>query len=341
MNYREDLLYTQEQRQTYLDGIEKLIDQRQQEAAKERAEYVKNIFTDPEKYRQDFRRMLGWPLVDHDEQKEREVPAVRSVKLADEDGYSIYRMTFDVLDGIEMTGLYFEMHGEGKKPLVLVQHGGSGTPEAASGVYGSTSNYNDMTQRVIANGVHAFAPQLLLWKVEKYGIPYDRKEIDARLKRVGSSITAIEIYALIKILNYFEAQDNVLNFGMVGLSYGGFYTLYLSAIDTRIKAAFSCSFFNSRDCYPYADWTWLRSAQTFDDAEIACLVYPRKLNIEIGERDNLFAVESGKKSFERLCELCADVGTEWVRFDTFDGVHEFALDDTSIMAVTEHLFANK
>ena len=177
--------------------------------------------------------------------------------------------------------------------------------------------------------------------MEKYGIPYDRKEIDARLKRVGSSITAIEIYALIRILNYFEAQDNVLNFGMVGLSYGGFYTLFLSALDTRIKAAFSCSFFNSRDSYPWSDWTWWRSAHTFDDAEIACLVYPRKLNIEIGDRDNLFDVESGKKSFERLRELCADVGTDWVRFDTFDGVHEFALDDTSIKAVTEHLFADK
>lgn len=340
MNYREDLLYTQEQRQAYLDGIEKLIDQRQQDAAKERAEYVKNIFTDPDKYRGDFRKMLGWPLVDHNEQEEREAPTPRSVKLADEDGYSIYRMTFEVLNGIEMTGLYFEMHGEGKKPLVLVQHGGSGTPEAVSGIYGIENNYNHMLERVIANGVHAFAPQLLLWKVERYGIPYDRKEIDARLKRVGSSITALEIYALMRILNYFEKQDNVLNFGMVGLSYGGFYTLFLSAIDTRIKAAFSCSFFNSRDCYPWSDWTWLRSAQTFDDAEIACLVYPRKLCIEIGERDNLFAVQSGKQSFERLRELCSDVGTDWVSFNTFDGVHEFALDDVSIKAVIEHLFAD-
>lgn len=339
MNYREDLFYTQEQRQIYLDGIEKLIDQRQKDASKERTEYVKDIFTDPEKYRADFRRMLGWPLVDHSKQEEREAPTPRSVKLADEDGYSIYRMTFEVLEGLEMTGLYFEMHGEGKKPLVLVQHGGSGTPEAVSDIYGIKNNYNNMLARVIKNGVHAFAPQVLLWKVEKYGVPYDRKEIDARLKRVGSSITALEIYAMMRILNYFEKQDNVLNFGMVGLSYGGFYTLFLSAIDTRIKAAFSCSFFNSRDAYPWSDWTWWRSAHTFDDAEIACLVYPRKLNIEIGDRDNLFDVRSGRKSFERLRELCADVGTDWVRFDTFEGVHEFALSDTSIKAVTEHLFA--
>ena len=99
MNYREDLLHTQEQRQTYLDGIEKIIDQRQCAGENKRTEYVKNIFTDPEKYRRDFRKMLGWPLVDRDESLEREVPVPKSVKLADEDGYSIYRMTFDVLDG--------------------------------------------------------------------------------------------------------------------------------------------------------------------------------------------------------------------------------------------------
>lgn len=341
MNYREDLLHTQEQRQTYLDGIEKIIDQRQRAGENKRTEYVKNIFTDPEKYRGDFRKMLGWPLVDRDESLEREVPVPKSVKLADEDGYSIYRMTFDVLDGLEMTGLYFEMHGDGKKPLVLVQHGGSGTPEAVSDIYGIKNNYNNMLARVIANGTHAFAPQVLLWKVEKYGIPYDRKEIDARLKRVGSSITAIEIYAMIRILNYFEKQDNVLNLGMVGMSYGGFYTLFLSAIDTRIKAAFSCSFFNARDAYPWIDWTWQNAAEIFDDAEIACLVYPRKLCIEIGERDKLFDVRSGKRSFERLQKLCADVGTDWVTFNTFDGVHEFALEDDSIKRVIGHLFAEK
>lgn len=41
--------------------------------------------------------------------------------------------------------------------------------------------------------------------------------------------------------------------GMVGLSYVGFYTLYIAALDTRIKAAVSCSFFNDRDRYPWSD----------------------------------------------------------------------------------------
>ena len=117
---------------------------------------------------------------------------------------------------------------------------------------------------------------------------------------------------------------------MVGMSYGGFYTLFLSALDTRIKSAVSSSFFNTRDSYPWSDWTWYNFAEKFDDAEVACLVYPRKLYIEIGENDEVFDVKGGKKSYEKLLNLCKEVGTEWLEFITFEGTHEFCKFDEPI-----------
>ena len=333
MNYRENLMSTKDFRQTYIDGLERMIKVRQQESEKKRAAYAERIFTDPESYRADFKKMLGWPLVDHQDDR---IPTVKTVKLADEEGYSIYRMQFEILDGLEMTGLYFQMHGDEKKPLVLVQHGGAGTPERISGIYGDTSNYNRMLERVIAHGVHAFAPQLLLWD-KKYEVPFDRVDVDVRLKRVGSSITAVELYGMMRILDYFETSEEVSCFGMVGLSYGGFYTLFLSALDERIKSAISCSFFNTRDLYGRSDWTWAHAAEQFDDAEIACLVYPRKLCIELGTKDALFGYESGKIAYEKLNALCADVGTEWLSFVPFEGTHEFCKDDLPIEQLIDHL----
>ncbi len=335
MNYREEWKTTKEFKQEYIDGLERLILARQQASAAKRADYCKNIFADPDTYRVDFRKMLGWPLADHHTEG---LPAVKEEKLSDEAGYSIYRMRFEILDGLEMTGLYFRMHGTEKKPLVLVQHGGLGTPESISGVYGDTTNYNHMLERVIAHGVHAFAPQLLLWD-KKYDVPFDRVDVDVRLKRLGSSITAVELYGLTRILDYFEAQDNVSNFGMVGLSYGGFYTLFMTALDTRIQSAISCSFFNTRDQYPKSDWTWFRSAEEFDDAQIACLIYPRKLCIEIGTQDAMFDVASGIQAFETLKVLCKDVGTEWLTFQAFEGTHEFCKDDGPIWALVRHISA--
>lgn len=333
MQYREEMQVTAPYKKQYVDGFERILEQRQQEATAIRENYAQHIFESPESYRKDFREMLGWPLVGHTASGS---PAVVSEKLADEETYTLYRMHFDILDGLTMSGLFFRLKGDEKKPLVIVQHGGLGTPERVSGAYGDTGNHNCIVERVVEQGVHAFAPQLLLWG-EKYEVPFDRRPLDAKLKRVGSSITALEIYGITRILDYFETQSYVKNFGMVGLSYGGFYTLFTTAADTRIRAAYSCSFFNTRDRIGWSDWTWQCSAEKFDDAEVACLVYPRKLYIRVGNADELFDCRYAIESFETLKKRCHRVGTDWVDFAAFEGVHEFCNDDTPIKNLVNDL----
>ncbi len=335
MRYHEEKNAADAHKQAYLDGINKLIDKRQKDAKAKRNEYIKGVFDAQEKYREELCRMLGWPLVG---EARVGVPSVKCEKLSEEDGYTLYRMDIEILEGVMMTGLFFKRDSDTPLPLVIMQHGGLGTPELMSGVYGNTTNLNDMLQRTIKYGVHAFAPQLLLWDDKKqHSVVFDRRAIDARLKRVGSSITALEIYGIQRIIDYFETQSYVKSFGMIGLSYGGFYTLYTTAVETRIKAAVSAIFFNTRDAYPWSDWTWTCSAEKFDDAEVACLVYPRKLCIRIADKDELFDPQGGIDSFERLKELCADVGTDWVDFGVFEGKHEFPWDDAPIVKLIEDI----
>lgn len=327
MIYREDKKHTEQNKSAYRDGISAIIKQRQKDAKAVRAGYFKDIFENQEKYRGDLREMLGWPLVGYTD--EREI-AVSFEKLSEEEYFTLYRAEFEILEGVKLSGLFFKMNGEGKKPLVIVQHGKSGTPEIMSGILGSTWNYNDMLMRVAKHDAHVFAPQLLLWDAAQYGAPYERITMDAALKRTGSSIAAIELYEISGIIDYFEKQDYVSSFGMVGLSYGGFYTLYATALDTRIKSAISCSFFASRDACSWSDWVWQDSANRFDDAEVACLVYPRRLCLEMGTRDELFRSEYSEESFERIKAYCKDVGTDWCDLILFDGKHEFCLDDAPI-----------
>ena len=334
VDYREEMQVADEFKKKLVDGLDELILSRQRELEEKRKEYRKDIMSDPEKYREAFKTMLGWPLVGH---RDEGLPDVTSVELAHENGYTIYRMTFRILGTVDVTGLYFEMDGNEKRPLVIAQHGGWGAPEQISNLYGDTENYNHMVERVLEKGVHVFAPQLLLWNPNKSPVEYNREKIDGRLKRVGSSVTAVECYALMRILDYFEARDNVSSFGMLGLSYGGFWTLYLSALDTRIRSAISCAFFNKRDQYPWTPWTWFGAAEKFDDAEVAALVYPRKLCIQIGKNDPLFDAKYGYESFESLVEICGEVGTDWVEFMPFDGDHEFCKDDAPIDKMIKHL----
>lgn len=333
MNYHEDKEKSKQFKEEYVSGLNRIIELRQKEAQLKRHEFCKNIFENQEFYREEFRKMLGWPLVEHFTQG---LPEVKTEFLSQEDGYSIYRIHFGILPGLTLTGLFFKMGTDSPAPLVITQHGGQGTPELASGIHGDTFNYNNMIQRVINQKVHCFAPQLLLW-ADEYEVSYNRDVIDAQLKRVGSSITAVEVYGITRILDYFENQNYVSSFGMVGLSYGGFYTLYTSAIDTRIKAAVSSSIFYRRDEDPRIDMTWLNSAYKFDDAEIACLVYPRNLHLEMGDHDELFNYKHTLESFEFLKEHCKDVGTDWVDLVIFDGSHEFFKNDEPVINLVEIL----
>lgn len=333
VQYREDRTISKVYKETYLKGIEQIIANREQSACIRRDNYTANIFQNQEEFREDFRNMLGWPLT---EMGKRTTPIVRKEMLTDERQYTIYRVTIEVIDGLEVTGLFFQ-NKEGKKPLVIAQHGGDGTPELVAGFYDNTYNYNEMIDRILKQDVHVFAPQLLLWQCEGYQVKHDRRELDGRLKRVGSSITALEVYAITRILDYFELQDYVTSFGMVGLSYGGFYTLFTAALDTRIKSAVSCSYYNTRGNIAWSDWTWLRSAEKFCDAEIACLVYPRRLCIEVGVQDALFDIAGARAEIQRLKDKCQEVGTDWLDYIEFDGVHEFCKDDFPIRRLVEDL----
>ncbi len=332
MIYSEGTCKTEQFKREYVDGIESLI--RKREQAAETVRESRDILSNQDKYREELCEMLGFPLT---EKHESDEPHIRSEKLSEEKGYTVYRMHFTVLDAVTVTGLFFKQNAEEQKPLVICQHGGQGTPELISGAYGSTTNYNDMLERVRKLGVHVFAPQLLLWS-DNYNVPYDRKAVDARLKRVGSSITAVEIYAIERILDYFERKQYVKNFGMVGLSYGGCYTLFTAAVDTRIKAAVSCSFFNKRDAVAWSDWTWQNSAEKFDDVEVACLIYPRSICIEIGNRDELFDYKEGIDAFEKLKKRCEKCGTDWIDLIVFDGTHEFCRDDRPLEKIAKILF---
>jgi len=337
MNYREEHKTATPYKLEYLKGIEGVIERRQKEAAEARHAYTDDVIQNGDAHRKRFREMLGWPLSDPAMNTPEILPTVTEELMSEEEGYSIYRVQLEVLEGLKLQGLLFKRHGEGRRPMVIAQHGGNGTPELLSGMFGSTHNYNDMLHRILKHGVHIFAPSLMIWSIYAYDAPFDRNAIDAKLKRVGSSITALEVYAIERAMDYYQATDYVKNFGMCGLSYGGFYTLQTAAADTRIRSAISDAYFNERDRYPWPDWVFPSSAYLYDDAEIACLCYPRRLSIQIGDKDNLFDYHGGEASFARVKELCRDVGTDWIDLTVFDGNHEFYKEDWAIERLVRDL----
>ena len=111
----------------------------------------------------------------------------------------------------------------------------------------------------------------------------------------------------------------------------------LTALDTRVKAAISGSYFCDATHFVQADWSWRNIAKSFGEAKIACLVYPRKLFLEMGNEDNLFDYRKSIAEYERLCRMCGNDVEDWLEFTVFDGNHEFYKEDRYIERFMEYL----
>jgi len=320
---RED--YGNGYRITYLDGIKKLIEDRKKRALRERVRFGQGISKDRECYRKQFCNMLGWPL----NAEKQPILSVKENVIADDKKHKISRMQFELFEGFWFYGILMQHKTDRELPLVISQHGGRGTPEMACSFF-DCENYNDMSLRIFEQGVHVFAPQTVLWQEGRFGPANCRNDFDNALKQLGGSIAALEIYSIRKCLDYFETQDYCNgSFGMAGLSYGGFYTLYTAAVDTRIKAALASSHFNDREKYNWYDKVWFNSANRFLDAQVAALVCPRGLRIEVGDNDELFAAGSAIEEYEILRDYYKEK-PENLQFHVFQGVHEFCPEDDGV-----------
>ncbi|MFA5205521.1 MAG: CocE/NonD family hydrolase [Lentisphaeria bacterium] len=299
------------------------------------------------RYRAKFRDLLGWPL--NDPAFRRLPPPVPSElrQVGTDDLGTIHRLVLPCADGISLYGLLFLPHRPPPHPLVIAQHGGLGTPEVCSGLLATGSgNYRGMTRRVWRLGAAVFAPQLLLWDKE-YGTDPDgkaaheiRQQLDVQLKQAGGSVTAVELFKLGRALDYLLARGDMdrTRVGMIGLSYGGFYTLLAAALDTRLRAAVSSCYINDRYRYDWPDWTWHDAANRFLDPEIASLVCPRALRLEAGQRDDLFDVSGACKVGEQTRALYERLGLgDRFEFEAFDGGHELHPGPAPIAFLRRHL----
>ena len=283
-------------RKDYADGLREYVNTLNKEGAQRRRAHMppETFAENIEKYRLEYLRMLGVENMDISapERYERE-------EVGEDETCKIYRYVLHMPEGIPFYGILFVPHDrKSPAPLVIAQHGSGGTPELCADMIGN-NNYKSMVRRALERGAVVFAPQLLLWRYRddlsptqrQHPIPYDRRSVDVSLKRFGLSITGLELTYIRRAISFFSKIDEVDadNIGMVGHSYGGYFTMHTMAADTRIKAGYASSFFNDRDHYTnFNDWCYKNSGDLFQDAEVAALCAPRKLFLSVGMADNIF-----------------------------------------------------
>ena len=320
-------------RQDYVDGVNAFIERMNAEGKVKRREFMppEELVKDPEKYRNLYIDMLGINKFPSDD-----LPKVKKEYVASDDISDIYRLTVYITKEIPFYAMLVIPKDAPKPyPVMIAQHGGGGTPELCLD-YNGKNNYNHMAQRALEMGYVILAPQLMVWAMQGLDtapprkVPYARAEADNNLKRFGMSITALEIKGILNSLDFVLENENVdkEKISMVGLSYGGYFTLHAMAADTRIKSGYCVGIFNDRDVYPKFGWTYQNSAFHFQDAEVAALCAPRKLYVQVGKADQVLDYKSAVTESERVYDYFKAFGKEEnFKFCLWDGGHTLSDDN--------------
>jgi dienelactone hydrolase len=122
-----------------------------------------------------------------------------------------------------------------------------------------------------------------------------------------------------------------------GLSYGATCTLFLAAIDERVRAAIVACYLSSWRAAHTVPWNMCGSQilpgqiGAIEHLDVAALIAPRPLLAENGIDDILFPVDAARETVESLRQVYAHVGAhpDAIVHDVFDGGHRWHGTETT------------
>ena len=184
----------------------------------------------------------------------------------------------------------------GKNIIALHGHGCNGK----EGLISSEKN-EDMVYSyaldLMKMGYTVYIPDLLGSGERRLGVyddvqKSDCDELNFALISLGMSLQGVIVYELMCLVDYIEKEDSVKKLGVVGFSGGGFSGLWLGILDERVKYVVSSCYFHSfKDTLLFTNKCgcnfipklWNR----VDMGDMAALLAPRPLYIEVGTEDSL------------------------------------------------------
>jgi dienelactone hydrolase len=219
-------------------------------------------------------------------------------------------------------------HGPGKDEVCGVD-----TPAAASAFAEHEGSY---AHAAALRGYVVLAPDLRGFGARADWQPDDRYHCDVNLVHAvmaGLHPLAQNLWDLQRSLDVLAARDLVdaKRLGVIGFSYGATMTLFLAAIDERVRAAVVSGYLSSWQAAHRVPWNMCGSQVlsgmlgTLEHVDVAGLIAPRPLLVETGTRDVLFPESSARATVAQLRTLYASVGArdDALVHDVFVGDHQW------------------
>lgn len=266
-----------------------------------------------------------------------------------EDGLIKQKIVFDVEDGLSAQAYIFRPeNARGPLPAILACHGhGPFGKEAVMGVRtlpNITANINEHNYDYGLQMAKAgFVTIAIDWR--GFGIRDDRRKPNwhdvihgrdicnihyIRASLLGMTVLGMDVHDGMCALDYLCQQSYVDpdRIGVMGLSFGGTMTTWMSLCDDRIKAADIICYSDRFAHFAMRDVNFCGSQITpglyelCDVPDLHGLIAPRPLLVEIGVHDSCFMVDSAMSCFREVQKIyqAASV-SDRLELDLFGGEH--------------------
>ena len=249
---------------------------------------------------------------------------VETTESVDCDSYMRHRIVYDSEPEMSVPAyLLVPKDGTAPGPAVLAQHGHGpgksqvvGMPGEAGGEPSENADYG---HQLALRGYVVLAPDLRGFGERTDWNPPNIYHCDysqMHTTMLGIDMLALDLWDLARGLDVLAEHPLVDagRLGMVGLSQGGTCTLFLTAIDARIRAAVVSGYFSSIHASAAIPWNMCGSQVLrgmlgeFEHVDVAALVAPRSLLVEAGTEDTIFPAAVAAAEHEKLSKVYAGLG---------------------------------
>lgn len=274
------------------------------------------------------------------------------VETSKEDGYTREKVIFDSERFASVPAYVLipdDLEDGERRPGILAAHGHGGGKDDVAGIARSKQdadriralNY-DYGLELVRRGYVVIAPDWRAFGEREPDIDWVRTSRDKcnvsylAFGYFGYHLLALDIWDGMRTLDYLQSRHEVDpgRLGMAGLSFGGTMTTYLSALDPRIRVAVISGYISTVRGDALTDRgkgntcgnQYSPSLLLYGDIpDVAGLIAPRPLLVEMGERDECFVIEDARSAFEHLSRIYRAAGVpERLELDVFPGAHAFS-----------------
>jgi len=264
----------------------------------------------------------------------------KSVQIYDEPGFSGYRLSLRVYDGVHAYGILLVPKGMKpgeKRPLVFVQHGLGGRPESSLGIVRSERDdkvYSRFGLRLLERGYIVFAPMIATQDNP------ERTRLIRRAHLTGLIPAGMDVKKFGRQIDYLSTLPYVdmKRFAFYGLSYGGYTALWIGPGEPRFQVVICSGHFNDWNvkttdltqgtAYPFyfnvVDQYNFGMLGQFNHSDLASLIAPRAFMVEMGDFDGVIVSPRSlvDREVDKVLEIYRKLGIpERGQVSRFPGPH--------------------